>query len=285
MDRRTRTAGPVLAMSALSATVALLVSTGCGPWDSGSSDDASVGERAADQPFTDATRHVHAVADVLTRAGTSHARTAMEMASGGTRLTIHGTGSFDYRRERGELRVTLPDSGQRPVTEIIQPGLLYMKNRGAGVPTDKWVRVDTTSLSDGNLVTAGVTDPLAAAALLRGAGRVSYVGSLELGDTPVRHFRGVSDLANAAKAASQPMRGQLAAAAQGFATKTVPFDAYLDGQGRLRKVRHEFVFDNSEGKGVKVASTTSLYGFGSRVEVRMPGPDDIYTGKVAAPEG
>lgn len=276
MGRRTGNAVPVVALAGLLAIVAAtsVAATAC----------TGQGAEEGDKSFVDATSQVHAVADVLARSGSSHARTAMEMASGGTRLTIRGTGSFDYRRQVGELTVTLPDSDQRPVTEIIVPGTLYMKNRGAGVPADKWVRVDTTSLSDGNLVTAGVTDPVTAAAVLRGAGKVSYVGSLKMDGAAVRHFRGTSDLTAAAKAAAPPMRGQLAAAAKGFSTTAVPFDVYLDGQGRLRKVRHEFVFDNSEGEGVKVDSTTSLHGFGSPVRIEMPGPDDIYTGKIAAPD-
>ncbi len=66
--------------------------------------------------------------------------------------------------------------GHRPITELLTPGALYMKNRGAGVPDGKWVRIDTTALKDGNLVTGGVTDPMAAAELLRGASDVTYAG-------------------------------------------------------------------------------------------------------------
>lgn len=278
MVRRTGTGRVVPAMTA---AFTLLLVTAC--TGQGGRDDATGGE-GRESPRADAASQIKEAADVLVRAGSSRTRTAMEMASGGTRLTIRGTGRFDYRARVGELTVTLPDIGRRPVTEVITPGLLYMKNRGAGVPEDKWVRVDTSELSDGNLVTGGVTDPFSAAELLRGADEVSYVGDLTLDGTDVRHFRGTTDLVTAAKLASESMRGQLNAAAKGFSTTTVPFDVYLDGQGRLRKVRHEFVFDNSEGKGVKVASTTLLFGFGTRVEVRLPQPADIYTGRIAAPD-
>lgn len=278
MVRRTGTGWVVPAMTAAFTLVLVTACTG-----QGGSDDAA-GGAARERPQSDAASQIREAADVLIRAGSSRTRTAMEMVSGGTRLTIRGTGRFDYRARVGELTVTLPDIGRRPVTEVVTPGLLYMKNRGAGVPEDKWVRVDTSELSDGNLVTGGVTDPFSAAELLRGADEVSYVGDLTLDGTDVRHFRGTTDLVAAAKQATESMRGQLNAAAKGFSTTSVPFDAYLDGQGRLRKVRHEFVFDNSEGKGVKVASTTLLFGFGTRVEVRLPQPADIYTGRIAAPD-
>ncbi|MFG2627849.1 hypothetical protein [Streptomyces sp. NPDC048473] len=217
-------------------------------------------------------------------AGSAEVRTSMETAAGGTRVTIRGRGTYDFRNQVGRLKVVLPkdaagEDEHRPITELLAPGALYMMNRGAGVPADKWVRIDTTTLEDGNLVTGGVTDPMAAAELLRGALQVTYVGRTELAGVAVRHYRGTSDIGRAAREASPKSRGALAAAAKGFHTDTVPFDAYLDEQGRLRKVRHRFSFAN-EGPVVEVVSTTLLYGFGVPVTVRLPDDRDIYTGKI-----
>ncbi|MEV0097371.1 hypothetical protein [Streptomyces sp. NPDC050738] len=223
----------------------------------------SAGAAADDQRDAGA---VQGAAAALVRAGSAKARTSMEMASGGTRVTIRGTGAYDFRKRMGMLRVVLPQDAagaqeHRPITELLAPSALYMKNRGAGVPADKWVRVDTRTLSDGNLVTGGATDPLVAAELLRGARRVGYVGGEELDGVRVRHYRGVT------------------AAAKGFARRDVPFDAYLDEQGRLRKVRHRFSFVNA-GRTVEVASTTVLSGFGVPVAVKLPAAGDIYAGKI-----
>ncbi|WP_175408927.1 hypothetical protein [Streptomyces sp. TRM64462] len=222
--------------------------------------------------------------DVLARTGTSKATTAIEMATGGTRLTIKGQGGYDFRKRHGRLQVVLPEEAsatgkQRPITELLTPGALYMKNRGAGVPADKWVRIDTTTLDDGNLVTGGATDPAAAAELLRAARKVTYVGDAKLSGVEVSHYRGTTDIGDAAKVASPQVRGALAAAAKGFTTDTVPFDAYLDDEGRLRKVRHRFSFVN-EGREVDVASTTVLYAFGAPVDVTLPPARDIYAGKI-----
>ncbi|MFF3609015.1 hypothetical protein [Streptomyces sp. NPDC002463] len=236
------------------------------------------------KPAADPALAVRNAADALARAGTSKASTSMEMASGGTRVTIRGEGGYDFRRRTGRLQVLLPKdpagaSEHRPITELLTPGALYMKNRGAGVPADKWVRVDTTTLDDGNLVTGGATDPAAAAELLRGVREVAYLGEVDLAGVKVSHYRGVADIAHAARAASPQLRGALAAAAKGFAKDTVPFDAYLDAEGRLRKVRHQFSFSN-QGRIVAVASTTLLYGFGVPVEVTLPDHRDIYAGKI-----
>jgi hypothetical protein len=157
-----------------------------------------------------------------------------------------------------------------------------MKNRGAGVPADKWVRVDTGTLSDGNLVTGGATDPFLAAEVLRGTRTARFVGRTEVAGTAVRHYRGTADLREAAREASEANRGPLGAAAEGFATAEVPFDVYLDEQGRIRKVRHRFSFVNGrQDEPVAVASTTLLYGFGVPAEVRVPEGDDIYAGRIA----
>ncbi|MET8078846.1 hypothetical protein [Streptomyces sp. NPDC005303] len=239
-------------------------------------------ERAADPVGT-----LRRAADTLVEAGSSKASTSMEMATGGTRVTIRGEGVYDYRERLGRLKVLLPQdpsgtSEHRPITELLAPGALFMKNRGAGVPADKWVRVDTATLSDGNLVTGGATDPLAAAEVLRGTRTATYVGTTELAGTEVRHYRGTADLAVAAKGASNANRDVLAAAAKGFATAAVPFDVYLDDQGRIRKVRHRFSFANGQRQGtVAVASTTLLYDFGIATDVTLPAARDIYAGKIA----
>ncbi|MEV8456406.1 hypothetical protein AB0467_23670 [Streptomyces sp. NPDC052095] len=217
-------------------------------------------------------------------AGSAEVRTSMETAAGGTRVTIRGRGTYDFRTGTGRLTVVLPQDAagtdaHRPITELLAPGALYMKNRGAGVPEDKWVRIDTTTLADGNLVTGGATDPMAAAELLRGARQVTYVGWTEIAGVRVRHYRGTADLALAARRAGPGSRAALAAAAKGFRTDAVPFDAYLDEQGRLRKVRHRFGFAG-EGPAVEVVSTTLLSGFGAPVSVRLPAGGDIYTGRI-----
>lgn len=208
----------------------------------------------------------------------------MEMATGGTRVTIRGEGGVDFKNRMGQLLVMLPADAagkdeHRPITELLVPGALYMKNRGAGVPDDKWVRVDTTTLADGNLVTGGATDPLAAAELLRGVLEATYVGETEVAGTKVRHYRGTIDIGQAAKNASPAVKGALEAAAKGFTKDAVPFDVYLDEEGRLRKVRHRFSYVNNGV--IDVSSTTLLYGFGTPVKVVLPASGDIYAGKIA----
>ncbi|WP_330458597.1 hypothetical protein OIB37_17815 [Streptomyces sp. NBC_00820] len=286
MDGRqhTRAGRTAAAVGIMGLTVGLAVgSTGC----SGSGAAAEGVNGNGSDPVVILRR----AADTLLGAGSSKAGTSMEMATGGTRVTIRGKGVYDYRRRLGRLTVVLPEdptgvSEHRPITELLAPGALFMKNRGAGVPADKWVRVETASVSDGNLVTGGATDPYAAAEILRGTRTAAYLGRSEVGGVRVRHYRGTADLARAARGASADNRAPLAAAAKGFATAEVPFDAYLDDQGRIRKLRQRFSFVNSrQAAAVAVASTTLLYDFGTPVDVRLPSPGDIYAGRIAENEG
>ncbi|MEU6179082.1 hypothetical protein [Streptomyces coeruleorubidus] len=265
------------------AVVAAVVMAGVGLGAGG----CAGGDAVAGDAGGDAAVVLHRAADRLVEAGSSKARTSMEMAAGGTRVTIRGAGVYDYRKRMGQLRVLLPQdpagaTERRPITELLAPGALFMKNRGAGVPPDKWVRVDIRTLSDGNLVTGGATDPFAAAEVLRGTRSAKFVGRTEVAGTGVRHYRGTADLGAAAKKASEGNKEALKAAAKGFATAEVPFDVYLDDEGRIRKVRHRFSFVGGQQKSpVAVASTTLLYDFGASARVRLPDTDDIYAGKIA----
>lgn len=279
--RQHRCGGVGFAVVATAAVIAGVMGT-----SSGCSTGASAGSAPADDRPGGGSEAVRGAADVLLAAGSSKARTSMEMAAGGTRVTIRGEGGYDFGRRMGRLTVVLPKdpagtSEHRPITELLAPGALYMKNRGAGVPADKWVRVDATTLEDGNLVTGGVTDPLAAAELLRTAQNVTFVGEEDLAGTRVWHYRGVTDIARASRRASPYARGALAAAAKGFSEDVVRFDVYLDDDGRLRKVRHQFSYLN-QGRPVAVSSTTLLYGFGAPVAVTLPPRGDIFAGKVTA---
>ncbi|MFI1177047.1 hypothetical protein [Streptomyces melanogenes] len=272
-------AGAVVTGVTAAAVAAGALVTGCGA-------GGSPGAGGADAHTVEPGQVVAGAVDALVAARSSKTSTSMEMAAGGTRVTIRGEGVYDFARRMGQLKVLLPKDAagaeeHRPITELLAPGALYMKNRGAGVPADKWVRVDTATLPDGNLVTGGVTDPMVAAELLRGAGAVSFVGEEDLAGVRVRHYRGTADIPRAAGAAGPHARGSLAAAAKGFGRSkgAVPFDAYFDAQGLLRKLRQQFSYVNG-GRTVAVASTTLLYGFGVPAVVRLPADRDIYAGKI-----
>lgn len=262
------------ATAVAAAGCAMAVVSGCGA-AAGTDAKAAAGPAAL----------VGGAVDALVRAGSARVATSMRMASGGTWVTVSGTGEFDFVRRQGRLTLELPRDAagteeHKPVTELFTPGALYMKDRGAGVPAGKWVRVDTATLSDGNLVTGGATEPLAAAELLRGARGVVLAGRERLGGVAVTHVRGTADIALAARAPGAS--AALGAAARGFAVTRVPFEAWLDPEGRVRRVRETFTV-GSAGAAVQVTSTTSYADFGAGAGVRLPRGADIWTGRIVSP--
>ena len=116
---------------------------------------------------------------------------------------------------------------------------------------------------------------------------VRVVGQDSVRGVPVAHYQGTLDLAQAATAltaAATAKDGGAAAAdaaaekqaltnaSRAFTTTKVPFDAYLDAQGRLRRFVASFSFvENNTTKPVaQVTSATEFYGFGTPVTVVVP---------------
>ncbi|WP_031524469.1 hypothetical protein [Streptomyces sp. NRRL F-5123] len=269
----------VAAVAAAWCAAALLAGCGAAHGDTG---------EAAPAPAADPAVLLRGAADALVRAGSSAVGTSLQMASGGTWVTVTGSGRYDYAHGQGTLTLVLPRDAagaqeHAPVTELLTPGALYMKNRGAGVPADKWVRVDIAALPDGNLVTGGATDPLVAAQLLRGVLDVRFAGTQDLGGEPVRHLAGTLGIAEAARASGARPPAALSAAAAGFAVGRVPFEAWLDGAGRLVRMTLRYAYGPAR-RTVEVVSTTTYSRFGAAVPPpALPPAADIWAGKIVSP--
>lgn len=242
------------------------------------------GGGAASGPF-EAVLAVRKAADVTTGAKSSRTRTTMTMQNNDRVVKLTGQGMFDYVRHIGTLTVDAPkDSGiAGPLQEILTPEALYMKNGSPGIPKDKWVRLAIDGLADGNLVSGGATDPGTSFEILRGVNDdVVLVGTEKMGADTVRHYRGTLDIRKAHDLTAPEVRGPLAAALKTFDGAPIPFDAYLDDAGRLRRVDESFAFvmGPEEGKAAaptaKVLSSAELYDFGVVVDVKPPEAKDLY---------
>lgn len=253
--------------------------TGCG---GGTGDGARPAGAAGS---SEAVAAVRAAAATTVNAGSSRTRTTMTMQSGDRTVVLTGEGLFDYRRRIGTVSLQVPkDSGiTGPLQEIVTPEALYMKNAAPGVPADKWVRIDVSGLADGNLLSGGSTDPTTSFEILRGVNDdVVLVGTEKFGNDQVRHYKGTLDLKKAHDQTPENLRAPLAAALKSFASPTIPFEVFLDDQGRLRKVQEEFnlAADSSKGKGkgqtAKVVSSAELYDFGVSVDIQPPRPEELY---------
>jgi hypothetical protein len=205
-------------------------------------------------------------------------------------LTMHGTGLVDFGKQVGSIDLTVPTG---TLNEVLTPATVYLRRsarpatpKAAAVPASAWSRMATAAVSDGNLISGGATDPSLVFAMLGGAQPgVKYVGQDVVRGVPVAHYQGTLDLTQAAgaltaAASAKTTTGADAAAdkkaltnaAGAFTTTKVPFDAYLDAQGRMRRFVATFSFvEGGASKPVaQVTSATELYGFGTPVTVVTP---------------
>lgn len=246
---------------------------------------ASVDELSAD-PLT----AVRSAADITGRTGSARTTTELVTEAADKKAVFKGSGGYDYVKRVGTLEVAVPPGAATTGTikEIVLPGTVYLQNSGAKVPAGKWVRLDVRQLPDGNLVSSGATDPASAAGALRGAGSAELVGTETVDGVLLSHYKGTLDLAKAAEATGGRGADGLRMAARTFTVKQVPYEAWLDTQGRLHKVVETFGFAGVAGSKepkdqVKVVSTTALSDFGAPVQAAEPASSEIYSMKASAP--
>ncbi|MGK4582405.1 hypothetical protein [Kitasatospora sp. HPMI-4] len=278
-----RTVGPART-GALTAMLAAAL-TACG---GGSHPSAS----SADQLSADPLTAVHSAADITGRTGSARATTELVTESPEKKAVFHGSGGYDYQNRIGRLEIDVPPGAATTgrVVEVMLPGTVYLQNSGAKIPAGKWVKLDVRQLADGNLVSSGATDPASAAGALRGAQKAELVGTETAGGQQLKHYKGTLDLARAAEATGGRGGDGLRMAAQTFTVKEVPYEVWLDGQGRLHKVVETFTFAGVAGSKeakdqVKVVSTVSLDDFGATVDASEPGAADIISMKPSSSPG
>lgn len=208
------------------------------------------------------------------RAGTAQVDTVVTVvtpAAGATpaqELTMHGSGLYDFGKQTGSIDVSVPP--QATLSEVLTPATLYTRSASDSA----WRYTPTGKLSDGDLVSGGATDPSMVFAMLGGVqAGVREVGQDVVRGVPVVHYQGTLDLTQAAAAAKPGAEKQvLLNATRAFTTVKVPFDAYLDGQGRLRRfVATVSWVANPKTKQVDQATTAEeFYGFGTPATIAVP---------------
>lgn len=228
----------------------------------------------------DSARAVAAVRDAASSTDTvrtSEVSSTVTMAAGGSTTVMRGVGVFDYTHRIGEIRLAVPPSIDRTgeVDEVITADALYLHHGSV----DGWAEVPVRELTDGDAISAGLTYPALAAAMLRGV----TDGAMDLGkDTvdgvAVTHYRGVLDLHDAAASAG-PYRDALLAAARAFVGGVVPFDAYVDNSGKLRRFVGNYSYYLPRNKQlVSINAQTDLLRFGTPVTIQAPKTATVATG-------
>jgi hypothetical protein len=160
------------------------------------------------------------------------------------------------------------------VDTIVTGNVLYLRSRvfaQAGIAGAKdWLSVDLGQLAQQGGVASSLANvsptPTSALAYLRGVKDVKKVGTETVSGVDTTHYRVTSDLQRAAARSSGSSKQSIESAMQLTGRKTLPMDAWVDGQGYLRKVA--WAQQASAGAGAKISMV--LHDFGAPVKIEPP---------------
>ncbi|MCW2777761.1 MAG: hypothetical protein JWN17_1486 [Frankiales bacterium] len=261
--RRSRLVVPLLAL-------ALGASACGGSGGSGSGGSSGGGKDAALAPAA----VVRAASATSTKAGSSKFELDSSTVVQGQPLTIKGAGLFDYGARKGSLTLTLPIGTvqQRVVDGKVYLALSQDPGHFYALPLDQ---VQGTSLG-------GSTDPSASFAQLSAVeDGATKVGTEKVRGEDTTHYRGTLDVKKALSTTDATAK-QIAAATLGRAgVDELPFDAWIDSAGRLRRyvqVLEVPAGPTTGGQPVKSTTTLELFDFGTKVDVVAPPASQIKDG-------
>ena len=248
------------------AVLTALLAAGCG----GGSGKAAVS--------ADPVAAVRAAGDKVIGAGTSKFVLTSETSSGAQKVTFTGDGAFDYGAKTGTLNLKLDSGGQGgSIQERITGGNLYL-----ALPKmpDTFYKL---SLADvGGTSLGSSTDPSSSFAALKGVSNgVQKVGREQVRGEQTTHYKGTIDVQKAVDASTGLSKDVLKKGLAASGLKTLPFDAYIDGSGRLRKYVQVVQLPGSAktaGKSIASTTTLELFDFGTKVVVQVPAADKIKDG-------
>jgi hypothetical protein len=264
-------------IAALACAVALGLGTaGCGSDSPGGGAALPAADPPkVEQPKLDPVAAVRDAADKTRSAGSSRLTMEINATTGGQAIEISAKGAFDYKNGIGELQLSLPaQTGLKGVTlrQIITKKALYL----AGVPglaEGKWIKVPVDQLDRAG-GSGGLTsnDPSAVLEMVRGVSDdVKEVGKATVRGEQTTHYRGKIDLKKAVASAPAETREQVKQYLKQADTAKVPFELFVDDDGRLRKLVQEFELEGLDGSGaVEMELTLELYDYGVKVDVDEP---------------
>lgn len=239
------------------AAAALVIAAGC------SGPEQSLQEVLADAP-----------AKTLA-AGTARVAISAELASGGSGSAFNGEGEFDFEAGRG--RLVLRGGG---ASEIRLAGdVVFVKL--AQVQERPWLKIDIERLASrpgidtDSLRQLQRNDPTAVLNYLRGVtDDVREIGTETVRGDPTTHYRATLDLDRAADEVEPEVRDVIRQIISELGTSRLPTDAWIDEEGRLRRLRYTLELSASQPEGepvtTRVTASFELFQFGRPVDVADP---------------
>lgn len=267
--------------------VALLLGAACG----------QPGEPASQQ---NAAALVAASADATSDAGTARMslQMSMSMPEGasvpqGGELTMNAEGAYDFANRLGEMSMTMelpeeagPMAGPQNIEMVFDDLVIYMKYpfMSQMAPGAKpWIKMDLEKVAQesgmdfGSMMQSGTSDPSQMLEWLRGvSGDVQVVGDEEVRGVTATHYAGTIDFNKVADQAPAELRDQMKASidmmTEAIGTSTVPFDVWIDEQGRAVRLQQAFEFKQGATQGASMSMTVDIFDFGTDVDIDIPPP-------------
>lgn len=230
----------------------------CSSSDSGSSG----GGPAGGSP----TLVVQAASDTTSKAGSAKFEQKTVATVSGRELTTTTSGAFDPAHKLATIEVSVAAGGRaQSIQERLVGDALYVTDPQAPDSFYKMSVADLvgTSLGSGADPTAGFQ------ALKAASADVTKVGSEQVRGVATTHYKGTFDENAALAKVSGATKDLLTAAFKGSDVSAVPFEAWVDDQGRLRRTVQTLTISPA-GAPVTSRSTIEVYDFGTSVSVSAP---------------
>lgn len=186
--------------------------------------------------------------------------------AGGQVVEFSGGGVATSDGSAAEMTFSLPGGGGELRQRIVD-GVMYME-----VPQQPGVfyELQVSDLVDTSL--AASTDVTAGLAALRAAGAdAEEVGREDVRGEQTTRYRGTMDVSKALEAFKGPLREQFEQVLASGGTQDVPFDAWIDDEGRIRQVDQTLTLEMPQlPEPLEVRTRLEMYDFGVEVDVQAP---------------
>src|ERR1700704_1841136 len=197
--------------------------------------------------------------DELAKAGGAKFR-GTTSSGGGNGSTVTFDGSLDFQsRAAGDSvdAAAIGLQGTGKVRTLVAGGVLYLSLDAVGsvdpssspdLAGKKWLKLDPKVFGGGGQI--GQSDPNGSLDAPRGVkGSVKRVGTEKVRGTNTTRYRVTIEADQAVNSAPEAQRDEVRNSIGTLGSKTIPADVWIDGKGRLRKVRLHVAASTTTTKG------------------------------------
>ncbi|HZQ87819.1 MAG TPA: hypothetical protein VFA83_23435 [Acidimicrobiales bacterium] len=189
-------------------------------------------------------------------------------------------GAVDFKAAKGTFTIGaaslgLP-AGSAPVEAVLLGQVFYFKGlAGMSLPGKPWVKIDLGKLANAGGVAAQIQslNPNSYLSQLKGVtGSVTTVGKEKVRGDNTTHYSFTVDLDKAAQLAPADQKAGIEAAAKTVVNKQEPTEVWLDGNGRVRRLKQTVQIASGALTGT-TNLTLEYFDFGTKVAAAPPPAD------------